>query len=113
MKGGKMKKIIATILIFSFIGCYAVRYVAPAGKDVKMMDEMTPAKVKFQKRVWYALWGLIPLTDNSTADLIQKYNLKNARATSKFTILDYIISAFTGYVTIVTLTIEVEGEPSE
>jgi hypothetical protein len=108
-----MKKIVAIILIFSFIGCYAVRYVAPTGVQVKTMDELSPAKVKVQKRVWYALYGLIPITDNSTADLIQKYNLKNVRATSKFTILDYIISAFTGGVTIVTLTIEVEGEPSE
>ena len=108
-----MKKIIATILIFSFIGCYAVRYVAPVGKDVKAIDEMTPAKVKVQKKVWYALWGLIPITDNSTADLIQKYNLKNARATSKITILDFLISLVTSNLSIVTLTIEVEGEPSE
>jgi len=77
------------------------------------MDEMAPAKVKVEKRVWYALWGLIPITDNSTADLIQKYNLKNVRAESKMTILDFIISAFTSYITIVALTVEVEGEPSE
>jgi len=108
-----MKGIIVTILIFSFIGCYTIRYVAPVGKDVKAMDEITPAKVKVQKRVWYALWGLVPISDNSTADLIQKYNLKNARAKSKITILDFIISSFTSYVTIVTLTVEVEGEPSE
>jgi len=52
---------VVTILIFSFIGCYAVRYVAPVGEDVKTMDETTLAKVKVEKRVWYALWDLSQL----------------------------------------------------
>ena len=108
-----MKKIVATILIFSFISCYAVRYVAPVGKDVKTLHEGQVVPLKVQKKVWYALWGLVPITDNSTADLIQKYNLKNARAESKVTFIDFLISAVLGNFSIVTLTIEVEGEPSE
>ena len=108
-----MKKIISTILVFSFIGCYAVRYAAPAGKEVNTIDEVTPARIKVEKKVWYALWGLVPLTDNSTADLIQKYNLKNVRAQSKMTVIDILISAILGNFSIVTLTVEVEGEPSK
>jgi len=75
------------------------------------MSEVETGKVKLTKRVWYAVWGLVPITDNSTEDLIQKYNLKNVKAKSYLSFLDYIISAFTGYFTIVTLTLEVEGEP--
>ncbi|MEO0259268.1 MAG: hypothetical protein ABIM77_00800 [candidate division WOR-3 bacterium] len=108
-----MKKLIAILILFNFIACYAVRYVAPPQKEVKLMSEVETGKVKLTKRVWYAVWGLVPITDNSTEDLIQKYNLKNVKAKSYLSFLDYIISAFTGYFTIVTLTLEVEGEPAE
>lgn len=108
-----MKKLIAIIILFNFIACYAVRYVAPPQKEVKLMSETDAGKVKLQKRVWYALYGLVPITDNSTEDLISKYNLKNVKAKSYMSFIDYLISAFTGYFTIVTLTIEVEGEPTQ
>ncbi|MEO0203216.1 MAG: hypothetical protein ABIL37_05815 [candidate division WOR-3 bacterium] len=60
------------------------------------MSEVEYGKFKTSKRVWYALYGLVPLTDNSTADIIQKYNLKNVKAESKMTI--------------VPMTIEIEGD---
>ena len=108
-----MKKIVSIMILLSFIGCYAVRYVAPPQQDVKLMSEVDVGKVKLQKKVWYAVWGLVPITDNSTEDLIQKYNLKNVKAKSYISFLDWIISAFTGSFSIVCLTIEVEGEVGE
>lgn len=108
-----MKKLITILILLNFIACYAVRYVAPPQKEVKLMSETDVGKVKLTKRVWYAVWGLVPITDNSTEDLISKYNLKNVKAKTYFSFLDYLISVFTSYFTIVTLTIEVEGEPAE
>jgi len=53
---------------------------------------------KHEKRVWYALWGLIPITDFDSKDLAgdaQNYSIK-----SQITFLDYVINLFTGWVTI-------------
>lgn len=108
-----MKKIISIILLISFIGCYSVKYATLPNTDVKVLSETEYGKVKVEKKVWYALWGLIPITDNSTADIIQKYNLKRVKAESKIKFLDFVINYFTSFATIVCLTLEVEGEPAQ
>jgi hypothetical protein len=108
-----VKKVVAVCLIISMVGCYAIRYTAPVGQEVRLMSTAEPPKAKFTKKVWYVLWGLIPITDNSTEDIIQKYKLKNVRAESKMTFVDFLISAVLGNLSVVTMTIEVEGEPAQ
>ncbi|MEN3043905.1 MAG: hypothetical protein ABDH37_01620 [Candidatus Hydrothermales bacterium] len=105
-----MKKIIAIIILFNLVACYNVKFIAPPESEVKIMSETDVGKVKLTKRVWYVLYGLVPITDNSTEDLIAKYNLKNVKAKSYMSFVDVLISSILGYFTVVTFTIEVEGE---
>ncbi|MEN3046208.1 MAG: hypothetical protein ABDH49_04410 [Candidatus Hydrothermales bacterium] len=106
-----MKKILAIITLIGFVSCYNIKFVAPPQSDVKVMSEVDVGKVKVSKKVWFILYGLVPLTDNSTADLIAKYNLKNVKARCYMDAVDVVIGLILGYFTIGTFTIEVEGEP--
>jgi hypothetical protein len=104
-----MRGLILVLFILSFTGCYSVRYVAPPNQDVKVMTETEYGKIKTTKRVWYLLDGLIPMTDNSTADVIRRYDLKNVKVESKITVLDALICGFTWGI-ICSITLEIEGE---
>jgi hypothetical protein len=61
--------------------------------------------VEIQEKQWYALWGLIPISDVDThemADSATDYAIK-----TEFTPVDVIINIFTGIVTIYGRTVEV------
>jgi len=59
-----------------------------------------------EKRVWYALWGMIPLGDNSTDALIPE-TAKKIRFETRETPLDALINLFTIIVSIETFKVDV------
>ena len=67
---------------------------------------------KTQYKVWYALWGLVPISDNTTNKILKETKLKKVRVTTKMSFTDYLISAVLNMfipTTIATWTVEVEG----
>lgn len=107
-----MRNVVTIVLLASFCtGCFTIKYVAPVGSEVSTLTEREPASFKKEFKVWYALWGLVTITDNSTDQIIAQNNLKEVRATSKISFVDFVISIFTGIATIVPHTVVVEGNP--
>lgn len=105
-----MKKLMALLVVCCFaLGCFSMRYAAPPGSEVKVISEEQPAQFKKSVKVWYALWGLVPINENNSARLIKEYQLKEARVTTKVKFVDYLIAIFTGVASIVPATMEIEG----
>ncbi|MCG3121445.1 MAG: hypothetical protein ALAOOOJD_04537 [bacterium] len=107
-----MRKILAIVLIASFslsTGCFTMKYAAPPQSNVTAAAEGTATSFKKSVKVWYALWGAVPISENSTAKLIADNNLKEVRVTTQFKFVDYVIGIFTGLVSIVPATMTVEG----
>jgi hypothetical protein len=100
---------LASLMMLCLSGCYSVKMVAPPGKNITLAPETEQLPYKTQKRNWYILFGLIPLNDNTTRQVIDQNNLYKVRVESKHTFLDYVISAFTGFVTVTTNTTIIEG----
>ncbi len=88
--------------IIGLVGCFTIRI---GGKG-----ELAPSTDKgikiAEKRVWYALWGFVPLGDNSTDSLIAD-PVKKVRFETKYTPLDALINIFTIWVSIETFKVEV------
>ena len=61
-------------------------------------------------KVWYVLWGLIPLNENKTDKMIKENGLTSVRVETKFKFIDYLITAITGNVSIVVCTVILEGD---
>jgi hypothetical protein len=103
-------RILASIIIIAFLlsSCAPVMINAPAREDVKLLSEADVATYKTTKRCWYFLWGLVPISDHSTAEIIAKHGLKNIRAKSYYSAVDFLIDCLTGGV-LTTWTVEVEG----
>ncbi len=106
-----MKRIIAILLLvvfcFSMISCTSVKIATDKGKYAFVMPEKGGVvKTTRTKMVWYALWGLLPITDNSTKDLIKAK--EKVVVTTVMGPLDVLISMLLGIATIQTRTVEVQ-----
>jgi hypothetical protein len=55
---------------------------------------------------WFALWGLVPLDPVDSATLAGP--TRDYRVTTKFTVVDVLISAFSSFVTLYRQTVVVE-----
>jgi hypothetical protein len=111
-KEGYMKRLISLILVvallFAFVGCATVNVKAPAGKKIYLASKPVVSPDK-SKKVFYILWGLVPITDNSTVDLLADYPDDSEVAVStKYAFIDYIINTFAGLLTINCQTVEVQ-----
>lgn len=102
----RFQKMIGLILLIVFsmgvVGCFTIR----VGGKADLASSTEEGTKIAQKRFWYALWGLVPLGDNSTDQLIPE-NVKKVRVETKYTVPDFLINLFTWLVTIETFTAEV------
>jgi hypothetical protein len=106
-----MRRIFAAALLVCFCaGCYTMKYAAPTGASVTTISEEQPTTFKKQMKVWYALWGLVPITDNTSSKVIAEKNLKNVRVRTEIKFVDFLVSLITGAVSIVPATMTIEGD---
>jgi len=107
-----MKRILLTVVLaaimLSVLSCATVLVSAPPSSNVKLLGEIQPAQSKVTIKNWYFLFGLVPFTSNSTADVIAKYEFKDVRVKTYMGPIDWIISYVTGGI-IFTNTVEIEG----
>lgn len=101
--------VVLAMLVMMCSGCYTMKHAAPPGGTVSTISVDQPATVKRSVKVWYALWGAVPISNNSSERIISENNLKEARVVSRIKFEDYLISIFTGLVSIVPATMTVEG----
>ena len=105
-----MKKLlfVFTVLVFTS-SCMVNRVYAPINQDVTLGKIDQTMEVTVEKKQWYALWGLVPITNDRTAEIIDDYGFDEVKVESKVTFIDGLIGIFTGLVSIVPATVVVEG----
>ncbi|MEO0081447.1 MAG: hypothetical protein ABIL25_04020 [candidate division WOR-3 bacterium] len=101
----------ATLLMT--VGCGTVLVTAPPKSDIRLLAELEPASARVTMKNWYVLWGLVPITNNNTNDLIAKHGLKQVRVKTYWSFVDALINAVLGIVSIWTNTVEIEGNLSK
>ncbi len=90
------------VLMMSFSGCYTIK----VGGKAQLAPSDQAGTLVAEKRYWYALFGLIPLGNNSTDNYIPATATK-VRVETKHSFIDFVINLFTGVVTIYTMTAEI------
>ena len=102
----KSKRLVSLILLFalsmSFAGCFTIK----VGGKAELASSTEEGTKIAGKRCWYALWGLIPIGDNSTDSLIPA-TAKKVRVETKYKVSDFLINIFTMLVTIETFSVEI------
>jgi len=95
--------IIAVILL----NCAPVLINAPT-QETKLLSEGDTAPGKTSLRCWYLLWGLVPISNNATAEIIASKGYKGVRAKVHHNIVDICIDIIFGGL-LYTQTVEIEG----
>jgi hypothetical protein len=91
-------------------GCATMRIEAPVGGNVTLAPNYASQTQLVRKRVFFALWGLIPISDNSSAAMLATTNAKNVSVSTYYDPLDVVISLIGGLASIHSQTIEVRGK---
>jgi hypothetical protein len=103
MKSKKLVSLIVLVAVFiSVAGCFTIR----VGGKAELAPSTEEGTKIAEKRCWFAFWGLLPISDNSTDSLIPG-SAKKVRVETKYTVSDFLINIFTFIVTIETFTVEV------
>ena len=107
------KKAVSLALIVALslglVGCATVQVEAPGGTEIKLATEDTTTYKRIvKKRVFYALWGLVPLTPNSTASMVNPRTTHEIKVKSYYNVVDFLISAVLGTITITSRTVEIQ-----
>jgi hypothetical protein len=105
-------KLVAVITVIGVLasGCATVKLEAPRGQSVMLQSGVESQPVVSKGKIWYALYGLVPVTSNSTADVIKKENLKEASFRTYYGFDDYLITLITGIISVQPKTLEVRGK---
>jgi hypothetical protein len=88
--------LLVLFLAMSASSCYTLNHTV--GKGAQGSDEK-------EHRVWFALWGLIPLGEFDSKQLAGDAN--NYTVKTQVSPVDFLISIFTGWVTIYPRTVTV------
>ena len=94
--------IVLVAVAMSVAGCFTIR----VGGKAELAPSTEEGTKIADKRCWYALWGLVPIGDNSTDSLIPE-TVKKARVETKYAFSDALINIFTIWVSIETFTVEI------
>ena len=102
---------VAVTCLLSVAGCGTMRLVAPEGREVRMLSRDAPAQVHIERTVWFWLWGAKPISDNTTRQDIEQYNLREVRYETHQTLFETITNPITAIVSVSRRTLIVEGNP--
>jgi len=64
------------------------------GDNVQLAPKTSACSKIGEKRVWYILWGLVPITDNNLDSVLPKD--KPVRIETKYNVIDIIIGVVSG-----------------
>lgn len=111
-----MKQLLQQFLVAIFMGllltgCGTVNFDVAKGQRVKLLTEDDKTTVRVEKKIWYALWGDMPLSENHTAPFIEEYHLKEVKMFTRQTISDNIISTVLSPLSFSRRTLIIEGNP--
>jgi len=107
-----MKNVAGYLLLAIFcvgLGCATVKVEAPQKTKIVLLEEFEGSDYVIKKRVFYALWGLVPLTPNSTAEMLPAgTEIEAIKVKTYYDVVDFLISYVLGSFTIHSKTVEIE-----
>ncbi len=104
-----MKRLIVVgLALVMLCGCATIKVESPANSKVYLGTNAEQGSVVAKKHVFYALWGLLPISDNSTAMMIS--GQKEVTVKTYRDVADFLISAVLGIVSVTSHSVEVRSE---
>lgn len=97
-----MRKFVTILtLTFVFGGCSTI----VVSGNAELAPKTAQCSKTSEKRIFYALWGLVPITDNTLDNDIPQG--KKVRVETKYTFIDYLVNLILSNISIVSKTAEI------
>lgn len=109
MIGRPVPRILLILLLLLPAGCGTIHIDAPEGKRVRLLDQDAAVSVETDRKVWFALWGAVDLSDTHTAAMIEEKGLTEARFHVRYTTWDAILNLFVSLLGFSQRSVIVEG----
>ncbi len=103
--------LLSAVLLLVPLGCGTTHLVAPPGRNVRMLGQDEPAAIHTQRTVWFWMWGAKPISDNTTQEDIERYDLHEVRYTTYQTWFEMLTNPLTSVVSVQRRQLVVEGNP--
>jgi hypothetical protein len=105
------KAVLTLACCAAFSGCASVLVEGPAGDPIKLAPTGRVTTKTQSFKTWYMFWGLMPLGDTSTSQMIQETGFKTVRVEVKIGVDDWIMNIL-GIVPVIpcSRTVEITGE---
>jgi hypothetical protein len=88
------------LIVVVLTGCFQTKLEAPPGREVRILSKEEPAKFKKEYKNWYLFYGIIPVWTTQPKEIIIEENLVEARAQTKDTVSDAIITFLSSFLPI-------------
>ncbi len=115
-----MRKILGLVLAVALLttSCYTLNFSSSTSpKPISFTGEVKGRRTHFseEKWIWYALWGLVPISDNDIEkSLIEPRTgggaVQNLSIKSELSAVNFFSNLFTCLLTICSKTVTVEGD---
>lgn len=107
--------IAAAILNFTAPGCYKMKIDAPLHSGNYVLGSKEQQSVtRVKRRCWYLFWGLLPVSDNSSGEIIKRLptGYRVIRAQTSLDTVSFFVFFFTlGIVSSSSIIVEGVGPP--
>ena len=105
-----MKITVFLIICALLCSCGTVKVESPMGSGFDLSSEASMGDVYIKKRVFYALWGLVPLNSNTTVTMLEGVEAEQIKVKTYTGFLDFVLSTLTCITSVVCKTVEIEAE---
>ncbi|MBN1621332.1 MAG: hypothetical protein JW871_01930 [Endomicrobiales bacterium] len=104
--------LLISIALVNFLGCATVKVEAPMDKTIVLQPNVEGQTKLMRKKVWYFLYGLVPLNSNSTASMVQEMDINEMSVRTFYGFDDGLITFILNLIptTINVKTVEIRGE---
>ena len=90
-------------LLASLAGCASVQVEGPVGDPVSLAKPAVTTSKTMQTKTWYMFWGLVPLTDTSTSQMVREAKMEVVRI-KVFMGLDDMLMSLLGVVPVIPVS---------
>jgi len=115
-----MRRLLVLVLVMGLLttSCFTLHYSSStSSKPISFTGEIKGQRTHFteEKWIWYALWGLVPISDNDIEkSLIEPRTgggaVQNLSIKSELGAMNFLADIFTCLLTICSRTVSVEGD---
>ncbi len=106
--------LVSLLVVVSVMSCTTILIKAPPGKNIQLANATSTADFSKSERVWYVLWGLVPITDNTTDRLLQSVpDNSKVYVKTELSPVDFLISVLLGGFSIQSRTVSVAISPEK